>query len=140
MIHSAKNNDLVPDNLFLTAGSQMMDAIMSKTFFSNISKVQHHPASIEGCNLRDCYDRGAHPPTSIAMQAWGVPINAIKVLLTSLEMIQFCLKTGFRESKKWFGGTVDSKLAGFGQGNGAAPPAFTCLSTLIINAYQGGLE
>ena len=67
MMHSAKNNNLVPDKLFLTAGSQMMDAIMSKTFFSNISKVQHHPASIEGCDLGDCYNRGAHPPTSIAM-------------------------------------------------------------------------
>ena len=31
---------------------------------------------------------------------------------------------------------MDSKLAGFGQGNGAAPPAFTCLSTLIDNAYK----
>jgi len=136
MMHSAKHNESVPDELFSTSGSQTMDAIMSKTFFSDVSKVQHHPASIEGCDLGDCYDRGAHPPTSIGMQAWGVPINAIKVLLTSLEMMQFCLKTGFGESKKWFGGSEESKLAGYGQGNGAAPPAFTCLSTLIINAYK----
>ena len=51
MMHSAKDNILVPDDLFLTAGRQTMDAIMSMTFFSNVSKVQHHPASIEGCNL-----------------------------------------------------------------------------------------
>jgi len=136
MMHSAKGNESVPDELFSTAGSQTMDAIMSKTFFGDVSKVLHHPASIGGADLGDCYDCGAHPPTSIGMQAWGVPINAIKVLLTSLEMMQFCLKTGFGESKKWFGGSEDNRLGGYGQGNGAAPPAFSCLSTLIINAYK----
>ena len=136
MIHNAGQNSMIPDELFAKPNSKCTEATMSKTFLGNISKVQHHPAAIEGTDLSDCYDRGAHPPKSLGMQAIGVPVNAIKVLLQSLQMMQFCLQTGFGESKDFFGGSSDNRLAGYGQGNGAAPAAFTILSTLIINAYK----
>ena len=103
--------------------------------FADISKVQHHPAGTGGTDLGDCYDSGAHSPTILGMQAVGIPINAIKVLLISLEVMQFCLKTGFGESDSFFGRTLDDRLGGYGQGNGASPAAFTILSTRIINAY-----
>ena len=99
-------------------------------YFADISKVMHHPCALEGCDLRDCYDRTAHPPTSLGMQAWGIPKEAIKVLLQSFRTMQFCLRTGFGESEQLFGGTEDDPIAGYGQGSGAAPPAFSCLSTL----------
>ena len=136
MMKLAGENNAIPEELFAKKGSHCMDAVMSKTFVADVSKVQHHPCSIGGCDLGDCYDRGAHPPTSIGMQAWRIPINAIKVLLRSLQLMQFCLRTGFGESKEFFGGSIEFPLAGYGQGNGAAPAAFSCLSTLIVNAYK----
>jgi hypothetical protein len=48
----------------------------------------------------------------------------------------FFLQTGFGESTESFGGTLDNRLAGAGQGNGAAPALFSVLSMLMINAYK----
>ena len=54
-----------------------------------------------------------------------------------MQLMQYVLKTGFRESANSYGGTSDSPLSGLGQGSGASPPAFVALSSLIINAYRG---
>ena len=50
--------------------------------------------------------------------------------------MQFCLRTGFGESANTYGGTIDSPLAGSGQGNDGALPSFAALSGLIVNAYR----
>ena len=57
-------------------------------------------------------------------------------MLKSLQIMQFCLQTGFGKSTQTYGGSEDNPLAGAGQGNGGAPPSFTALSTLVVNAYK----
>ena len=109
---------------------------MTQRFFADISKVLHHPVAIEGCNLGDCYDRNTHPITSLGMQAWGIPISAIKMLLNTQRIMKFCLRTGFGESKEMFGGPDAPPSVGSGQGNGAAPPSCLCLGALIVNACK----
>jgi hypothetical protein len=60
----------------------------------------------------------------------------IKVMLSVLQTMKFFLRTGFGDSATFqFGGTPDDPCGGLGQGNGAAPPAFTAVSTLLILAY-----
>ena len=86
--------------------------------------------------MTNAYDRSAHPPTSVALQAWGIPPKAVKVLLIALQTMQFFLRTGFGESQQSYGGTREHPIFGFGQGNGAAPPGFAALSALLINAYK----
>jgi hypothetical protein len=93
MMQHASKHDAIPEEMFAKKGSQCTDAIMCKKVFADISKVQHHPTGIGGTDLGDCSDSRDHPPTSLGMQAVEIPINAIKVLLVSLEVMQFCLKT-----------------------------------------------
>ena len=100
------------------------------------SKIIHDPASITSEDFSDCYNRTAHPPLSIALHDFGTPRSAVKVMLKLLQIMQFCLRTGFGESKQTYGGSEDNPLVGSGQGNGGAPPAFTALSTLVVNAYK----
>ena len=78
----------------------------------------------------------AHPPTRLALQSSGVPVAAVKVLLRALQVMQFCLRTGFGEASGTYGGTERNGLAGSGQENGAAPPSFVALSTLVVNTYK----
>lgn len=40
----------------------------------------------------------------------GIPLNAIRVLLTCLCTMQFCLRTGFGESEELFGGSEAAHL------------------------------
>ncbi len=52
-----------------------------------------------------------------------------------METMRFFLCTGFGESKTFYGGTHEQRLAGYGQGNAAAGPGFTAMSSLIVNTY-----
>ena len=136
MMKLAKEKGVIPEESFAKQGSHVNNALMAKTFFADISKVLHWPAALGGCDFGDCYDRAAHGPASIGLQAWGITPKTVSVLLKAMMTMQFCLRTGFGESKQFYGGSEDNPLAGFGQGNGAAPPGFSALSSLIVNAYK----
>jgi hypothetical protein len=110
-------------------------AIPTKQFFCDSSRVLHHPAGLGECNFGDCYDRAAHPLTSIALQSWGIPRPAIHVLLKTMQTMQYVLKTGFGESSSSYGGTATATNSGLVQGSRASPPGFMALSFLIVNAY-----
>jgi hypothetical protein len=49
--------------------------------------------------------------------------------------MRFFLRTGFGELATSYGGTHEEWLAGFGQGNAAAGPGFTAMSSFIVKAY-----
>ena len=49
--------------------------------------------------------------------------------------MKWYLKTAFGQSMTSFGGTPDDPSMGFGQGNGAAPPGFLAVSTLLVEVY-----
>jgi hypothetical protein len=83
----------------------------------------------------DCYDRIAHNVAAVSFRAFGVPQPAINILLETMEIMRFFLRTGFGESKDLYGGTHEERLARYGQGNAASGPGFTALSSLIVNTY-----
>jgi hypothetical protein len=136
MMQQAIQEGSIPQECFAKKNSHCNHANLTKQFFCNSSRVLHHPASLVVCNFGDCYDRAAHAPTSIALQSWGIPKLAIRVLLTSLQTMQYFLKTGFGESTGSYGGTTQSPNSGLGQGSDASPPGFLALSSLIVNAYH----
>ena len=127
---------VIPDELFAKKGTQCVDATMTKTFISDTSKVLHHPMAISEMDFSDCYDRAVHNVSSIALQAHGIPRNSSVMMLTALQTMQFFLRTGFGESSQSYGGTAENPTMGYGQGNGAAPPAFAVLSSLVVKAYK----
>jgi hypothetical protein len=59
----------------------------------------------------------------------------VKVMLSVLQTMRFFLRTGYGDSERSYSGTRDNPLGSLGQGNGAAPPAFTAVSTLLILPY-----
>ena len=75
------------------------------------------------------------PPTSIALQSWGVSHEAIGVLLLSMQTMQFFLRTGYVESSLSYGGSEVDRTLGLGQSNAAAGPGFLALSSQIVCAY-----
>jgi hypothetical protein len=136
MMKQAGREGCIPQECSAKKHSHCNYAVLMKHFFCNSSRSLHYPAGLGGCNFGDCYNRAAHPPTSIAFQSWGIPASAIHILLTSMQMLQYMLKTGFGESTETYGGTSTLPNSGLGQGSGASPPGFTALSLLIVNAYR----
>ena len=52
-----------------------------------------------------------------------------------MQTMRFFLRTGFGESTRSYGGSVDNPTLSLGQGNAAAGPTFLAISSLIVNAY-----
>jgi hypothetical protein len=135
MIGTALEQNLIPGKCFLKKGSNCINAIMTKIFICDESSIHHHDGCIAGNDFGDCYDRAAHPIAALSLRSFGVPQPAINVLLETMETMRFFLRTGFGESKISYGGSHEERLAGYGQGNAAAGPGFTAMSSLIVNAY-----
>jgi hypothetical protein len=135
MIGMAMERRLIPGECFSKRGSNCISAVMTKFFVCDESRIHHHDAVLEGCDFSDCYDRIAHNVAGVSLRAWGVPQPAINILLGTMETMRFFLRTGFGESKESYGGTLEERLAGYGQGNAASGPGFTALGSLIVNSY-----
>jgi hypothetical protein len=105
MIRSALERNLIPGKCFSKKGSNCINAVMTKIFICNKSRIHHHDACTAGNNFGDCYDRAAHPIAAISLQSFGVPQPAINVLLETMETMRFYLCTGFGESKASYGST-----------------------------------
>ena len=80
---------MIPEENFAKKGGDCNKAIMTKRFFTDIMMVLHHPAGLGGYDFSDCYDRGAHPPISVALQGWGVHKEVVRTMLVTLQVMQF---------------------------------------------------
>ncbi len=59
----------------------------------------------------------------------------VAMMLSVLQTMKWYLKSAFRKSPTFFGGMEDNLLMGFGESNGALPPGFLAICTLLINSY-----
>jgi hypothetical protein len=135
MIGTALDRDLIPGIFFSKKGSNCINAVMTKIFICNESRIHHHDKCIAGNVFGDCYDRAANPIAALSLWSFEVPQPAINILLETMETMRFFLQTGFGESKTSYGGSHEEQLASYGQGNAAAGPGFRAMSSLIVNAY-----
>ena len=122
MMQQAVQDGSIPQECFAKKHSHCDHVVLTKQFFCDSSRCLHHPAGLRECDFGDCYDRVAHPPKSIALQSWGIPKSAIRVLLRTMQTMQYFLKTGYGESTSSYGGTILTPNSGLGQGSGASPP------------------
>jgi hypothetical protein len=95
MIGSAHERNFIPGECFLKKGSNCINAVMTKIFICNISRIHYHDACIAGKDFKDCYDQAAHPIAAISLQSFQVPQPAINILLETMETVRFYLGTGF---------------------------------------------
>jgi len=52
-----------------------------------------------------------------------------------MQTTRYFLQTGFGESTQSYGGSMEDRMQGYGQGNAAAGPGFLAISAQIVNAY-----
>ncbi len=112
-----------PEELFSQKGSTSEDAKFDKTLMADLSRQAHHPLAIVSADAAYCYDRVNHIIMSLF---WLVLTNgnipAIVPSLICLQTMKFFQRTGFGESKTFFGGIRHLPyMMGLGQGNRAAP-------------------
>ncbi len=139
IIGFALENNLIPGECFSKKGSNCINAVMTKMFICNESRINHHNAYLVGNDFSDSYDRAAHPMAAISLRCFGISQPAINLLLETMETMRFFLRTGFGESKISYGGTHEQRLAGYGQGNATAGPDFIA-TVRLTSIYNPQIE
>ena len=85
MMCNAREQNLIPPELFATAGRSAIDATMAKIMFTEVCQTQHRNHAVASVKLGQCYDSVNHAFYSISLQAFGVPIKAIALMLLTLQ-------------------------------------------------------
>ena len=109
----------IPAELFSQKGSTAEDAKFDKTLMADLSRQARHPMIVTLADAAYCYDRVNHVIMSLV---WLVLTNgnipAIVAALLCLQTMRFFQRTGFGESKTFFGGPSHFLyMMGLGQGN-----------------------
>ena len=89
MMGNARDNSLVSPELFATAGQSAPNATMAKVMYLDIERTFHRNHAVASMDLGQCYDSVAHGFCSLALQAYGVPMKAIKLMLLTLQTMSF---------------------------------------------------
>jgi hypothetical protein len=92
-----------------------------------------------GGDLKSCYDRVTHVPAYLAIRSYRMPSTPIESMFKSIQGMRYYTFTSHGKSKQSFGGKEDNYIAapnGLGQGNGAAPSAWTVVSTKMFEVMH----
>jgi hypothetical protein len=128
----------VPEELFSQKGSTVKDTKFDKTLMADLLRQARHPMIVTLADAAYCYNRVNHVIMSLV---WLFLTNgnfaAIVAALVCLQTMNFFQRTGFGESKTFFGGPFYFPyIMGLGQGNRAAPPSWVQLSSVPVNVYK----
>jgi hypothetical protein len=134
---SLTRNDFLPEELFSQKGSTAEDAKFDKTLMADLSRQARHPMTVVSADAAYCYDRVNHIIMSLVWLVLTGNTPAIVATLICLQTMKFFQRTGFGDSKTFFGGPRhEPYMMGLGQGNRAAPPSWIQLSAVMVNVYK----
>ena len=76
-----------------------------------------------------------HAMASLIFQSFGVEDTAVAAMLETIQEMKFFLQTAYGDSKDFAGSTVEIKMQGLGQGNGASLAGWCIISIMIFQAH-----
>ena len=78
----------------------------------------------------------AHDIGSLVFQAFGVPEEAVKSMLTAIEEMKYFLRTVYGDSTEFAGSKIEIKFLGLCQGSGVAPAGWTVIEITCLEANK----
>jgi hypothetical protein len=149
MMHFAEDrNDIAGECAGSHKHHEAIDVALNRWLFCDIARQKKCSAAITGADLVQCYDRIAHLIASLGSQCWGVPVNAITCLLTTIQLMVFLLHMAHGDSTVSYSPThikllvkvmvgdlflsVSSPCVGYMHGMGFAARLISAFSTMIF--------
>jgi hypothetical protein len=141
MLANVRKYKLMAEEVYIEQNCLANDGILSKVLFYDTVCQLRWPAGLASVDADNCYGRIAHPIATMIFQAFGVPPKAIALMLSTIQRMQFFLRTGYGDSKDYTGGDQESledqiRTQGMCQGNGASPAAWLVMSIPMIAAHK----
>ncbi len=136
MLHEARKYKLIPEEIFSEKNHMADDGGLAKTLFYNIVWQMRSSAAITSVDASNCYDQITHAMASLIFQSFGVKDTAVAAMLETIQEMKFFLRTAYRDSKDFARSSIEIKMQGLGQGNGAAPAGWCVISIMIPWAHR----
>ena len=137
MMASAIASGSIPASQYATKGKRSIEAAIVKTLCFDYFRLHKLDGAFIAMDLMQCFDRMAHPISSLATQRLGVPANVAHSMITTLCQMKHFIRTAYGDSEEWYSGTSSRPLQGGVQGNGAAAPIFIAISCVLLNYLEG---
>ncbi len=135
MLDNARRYNLILEEIFSKKNRTADDGGLAKTLFYDITRQMRAPAAIVSVDAANCYDQIAHAMASLIFQSFGVESTAVSAMLETIQEMKFFLGTAYGDSKRFAGSSIEIKMQGLGQGNGAAPAGRCAIRIVILRAH-----
>jgi hypothetical protein len=135
MLNTAKKYKLMPEEIFSKKNCTADNEGLAKTLFYDITRQTRLPAAIASVDASNCYDQIAHAMALFIFQSFRVEDMAIAAMLETIQEMKFFLQTAYTDSTNFAGSTIEVKMQGLGQGNGASLAGWCVISIMILRAH-----
>ncbi|CAJ1943904.1 unnamed protein product [Cylindrotheca closterium] len=133
----AKEHSLIPDG---QCGSrkrhQAIDLALSKRLVWDLLILQRCAAGWISNDAKSCFDCIVHWVAIIAMLRFGLTWRALSSMFNMLSSATHWVRTGFGDSEHTFKPPSVIPFQGCGQGNGAGPPIWISVSSVLITMME----
>jgi hypothetical protein len=132
-----RKHDLIPHEQFAKSKSSCEEATLVKNTVCDTSRIMHASFIVGGADLDQCFNCSNSPVAGVSARAHHISAASTRLMLTTMQHMQYFVRTGFGISKEpIFGGKDGDLLMSLGQGSGAAPMGMYNIITLADNAYK----
>ena len=136
MMHTGIITKSTPPSQYAKKGNRSIEAAIVKILFFDYIRITKTNGAFLAMDLENCFDRMAHPISSLCSQRLGVPPKIAKCMINTLCKMKHFMRTAYGDSDWSYCGTTSKPLQGAVQGNGAASPIFIAISCVILSYLE----
>jgi hypothetical protein len=115
---------------------QAIETSLNTKLVCDIHRQKRLPGANASVDASQCYDRMVHSFVSLMCQSIGMPRATIISMLTTIQEMQFHLRTAYGDSQSHYGGKQQIPFQGTCQGNGAGPAIWLVVVSGILQHLE----
>ena len=136
MMNNGLTHKIIPSSQYAKKGHQSIEAAIIKIMFFDYLRIMKRNGAFIAMDLMNCFDRMAHPVSSLCAQRLGTSSTVSECMINTLCRMQHYIRTAYGDSEWSYTGSSRRPLQGAVQGNGAASPLFIAISCVIISFLE----
>ena len=135
MIKTGIDNQIIPTSQYAKKGNRSIEAAIVKILYFDYLRINKINGAFLAMDLENCFDRMAHPVSSLSSQRLGVAPSVANCMIDTLCRMKHYIRTAYGDSE-WYYRKKRKPLQGAIQGNAAASPIFIAISSVITSFLE----
>ncbi|CAJ1933467.1 unnamed protein product [Cylindrotheca closterium] len=107
-------------------------ALTTKRLTWDLLHLQRRPTGWISSDAKSCFDRIVHWVAIISLMRFGIQWRTLRSMFDTLMKSKHRVRTGFGDSDRVFTPPTLIPFQGCGQGNGAGPPIWVAISSILL--------